>query len=59
MASFWHSDNVVVKEKPEGFEFDMDLTNLNIPLAPKKKIVEEIQKIKYSRKSGKILQRLG
>ena len=38
---------------------DMDLANLDIPLAPKKKIVEEIQKIKYSRKTGKILQRLG
>ena len=33
---------------------DKDLTNLEIPLAPKKKIKEEIQRIKDSRKSGKI-----
>ena len=28
MANFWHSNDVVVKEKPEDFEYDMNLTNL-------------------------------
>ena len=37
---------------------DKELMNLKIPLAPRKKIIEEIQRIKDSRKSGKILKRL-
>ena len=28
MASFWHSNNVVVKDKEENFEYDMNLINL-------------------------------
>ena len=32
---------------------DKDLTKLKIPLAPRKKIIEEIKRIKHSRKSGK------
>ena len=33
---------------------DKDLTKLKIPLGPKRKIKEEIRRIKHSRKSGKI-----
>ena len=33
---------------------DKDLTKLKIPLAPRKKIIEENQRIKGSRKSGKL-----
>ena len=28
VMNFWHSNDVVVKEKPEDFEYDMNLTNL-------------------------------
>ena len=38
---------------------DRDLMKLKIPLAPRKKIIEEVQRTKNSRKSGTIHKKLG